>query len=100
MVRKLNESYSKYARMTNCQLFNELSEFAQDMDWMDYVDDSLETPDEMWDYFVDQTEQQFMEDEETRDLLYNSITNEGFGNYANDPEFLAIWSELERRFPM
>ena len=100
MVRELCEGYSQYARMTNQQLFNELAEFAHDADWMEYVDDPTHTTDDMWDCFVDQTEQQFNEDEETRKLMYDSITNEGFGGYANDPEFLAIWSELERRFPL
>ena len=100
MVRELSEGYSQYARMTNQQLFNELAEFAHDADWMEYVDDSIHATDDMWDCFVDQTEQQFNEDEETRSLLYDSITNDGTGNYANDMNFLSVWSELVRRFPM
>ncbi len=96
MVRLIKESndsnYDKIAK-TNPKKFAEIiAKLAQDMDWMDYVDDTLETPDEMWDDFVDNTYDALMNDPESvKDMI------DDYGE-SDDPEALEIADLIDRYY--
>lgn len=96
MIRLIKESndsnYEKIAK-TNPEKFAEIvSEFAQDMDWGDYVDDGLETYDEMWDNFVDKTYQALFNcPESIKDLI------DDYGE-SDDPEALEIADLIDRYY--
>ena len=87
-----NSNYEKIAK-TNPKKFAEIiAEFAQDMDWMDYVDDTLETPDEMWDDFVDNTYDNLMNDPESvKDMI------DDYGE-SDDPEALELADLIDRYY--
>ena len=87
-----NSNYESIAK-TNPEKFAEIvAEFAQDMDWMDYVDDTLETPDEMWADFVDKTYDALMSDPEpVKDMI------DDYGE-SDDPEALEIADLIDRYY--
>lgn len=93
LIKESNDSnYEKIAK-TNPEKFAEIvAEFAQDMDWGDYVDDGLETYDEMWANFVDKTYQALFNcPESIKDLI------DDYGE-SDDPEALEIADLIDRYY--
>lgn len=92
IIESNDSNYEKIAK-TNPEKFAEIvAEFAQDMDWGDYVDDGLETYDEMWDNFVDKTYQALFNcPESIKDLI------DDYGE-SDDPEALEIADLIDRYY--
>ena len=92
IIESNDSNYEKIAK-TNPEKFAEIvAEFAQDMDWGDYVDDGLETYDEMWANFVDKTYQALFNcPESIKDLI------DDYGE-SDDPEALEIADLIDRYY--